>query len=85
MSVQPITPQRIREIKRSAKQLSRQNKALSYMQCLDVVCRDQMGLRHFHEAQKLAKKHRSLPQSTNNTASPWILYLQACQDAYCEI
>ena len=91
MSVQPVTPQRIRELKRHARQLSRRSKDKTYMQCLDIICREQMGLRHFHEAQKLAARtgtHRTTKSTTDESrsnSSPWTLYLQACQEAYFEI
>ena len=94
MPVQPVTPQRIRELKRLAKQMSRSTADKTYMQCLDIVCREQMGLRHFHEAQKLAGKAvpcnsapadagLKVPLTTSDFS--WTEYLQACQDAYFEI
>ncbi|HIG43468.1 MAG: hypothetical protein ABGY96_23345 [bacterium] len=84
MPVQAVTPQRIREIKRQAKQLSRSTSDKTYMQCLDIVCRQEMGLRHYHEAQKLVGK---APRTSVRelAVSPWTLYLQACQDAYFEL
>jgi len=63
----------------------------SYMQCLDQVCKD-MGLRHFHEAQKLALSHpvllgekvaKAVPSC--NTIGLQQMYLHACQDVYFEI
>ena len=83
MSVQAVTPQRIKEIKRRAKQLSRSTSDKTYMQCLDIVCREEMGVRHFHEAQKLAGKYKTTHRTQPESA--WTLYLQACQDAYFEI
>jgi hypothetical protein len=87
VSVQGVTPQRIKEIKRRAKQLSRSTSDKTYMQCLDIVCREEMGLRHFHEAQKLASKnsHETGPQFQAEASSPWTQYLQACQEAYFEL
>ena len=97
----PVNPQRIKEIKRRAKQMSRSVPDQTYMQCLDIVCREQMGLRHFHHAQKLAAKKIQQPRSSkpfssnsgsskpgsskNEQESPWTLYLQACQEAYFEL
>ena len=87
MSVQAVTPQRIKEIKRRAKQLSRSTSDKTYMQCLDIVCREEMGLRHFHEAQRLASKAPAVPgvQPAAEPMPAWTQYLQACQDAYFEI
>jgi hypothetical protein len=85
MSVQGVTPQRIKEIKRRAKQLSRTTSDKTYMQCLDIVCREEMGLRHFHEAQQLARKARPETGAKSDSGSPWTQYLQACQEAYFEI
>ena len=85
--MQAVTPQRLKEIKRRAKQLSRSVSDKTYMQCLDIVCRQEMGLRHYHEAQKLAGKAPKMPDQEVGvkTTSPWTLYLQACQDAYFEL
>ena len=80
-----INPQQIVAIKRQARAMSRQSSSKTYMQCLDIVCRESLGVRHFHEAQKLAKKHVQPPNPQDVTPSPWTLYLQACQDAYVEI
>ena len=59
------------------------------MQCLDIVCRDDLGVRHFHEARKLATKTTNTIDDTRDVNNPWQFYLQnylqACQDSYFEI
>jgi len=97
LPLKTVTPLEIKAIKRRAKQLTKQlaeqsggeGPAKSYMQCLDIICQEEMGLRHFHEAQKLASQRvsaRSAAQSSSQSSeSPWTLYLQACQDSYFEI
>lgn len=83
-----ITETQLRSVKRRAKQLSRSRRDVTYMQCLDIVCQEDFGLRHFHQAQQLAS--RKAPSTASvNTAEPssaaWTLYLQACQDSYFEL
>ena len=79
----------IRQVKRIAKAMARSSADKSYMQCLDSVCQDQLGLRHFHEAkqwskrypQRLASKLQSLTQARDDQD----MYLMACQDVYFEL
>lgn len=66
-------------IKRKAKQLSRSQTGMTYMQWLDRVAHETLGVRHYHEARRLASRGR--PQSA---PSPLLLYLEACQASYFE-
>lgn len=72
-----ITEQQLIGIKRRAKRLSRADKSKTYMQHLDVVCQDQLGVDRFQDASQQAVK--------GEPVTPLSLYLQACQDAYFEI
>ena len=88
VTIQHITETQLRSVKRRAKLLSRSRQDVSYMQCLDIVCQEDWGLRHFHQAQKLVTRKPS--NKTNvprgeQSHSAWTLYLQACQDAYFEL
>lgn len=84
-----VTAVQIKDIKRKAKALARARDDKSYMQCLDIVCQQDWGLRHFHEAQKLAENSpeqiNQQHQQPNQHQSAWTLYLQACQESYFEI
>ncbi len=73
----PITEQQLVGIKRRAKRLSREDKSKTYMQHLDAVCQDQLGVNRFQDARQSAIK--------GDSVTPLSWYLQACQDAYFEI
>ncbi|MFT7689044.1 MAG: hypothetical protein ACI9FB_004410 [Candidatus Azotimanducaceae bacterium] len=79
----------IKKIKQSAKALAKHSQDKSYMQCLDSVCQDQLGLRHFHEAQQWAKhypeKLASKLHFVNVSRDVQDMYLSACQDVYFEL
>lgn len=79
MSEQIITEQHLKRLKRQAKLRSRADKSKSYMQHLDVVCEEALGLQRFQDAKALAGSESRQP------ISPLSLYLQACQDAYFEL
>jgi hypothetical protein len=76
-TVTRITEKQLIGIKRRAKQLSRQDKTRTYMQHLDFVCQEQLGVGRFQDASKQAVRAEPV--------TPLSLYLQACQDAYFEI
>lgn len=80
-----ITRADIGTIKRRAKQLSRLNTGKSYMQHLDVLARDMFGVRHYHEARKVAERGQTTVSPAPKVVSPLVLYFHACQDAYFEI
>ena len=85
---QHITETQLRSVKRRAKQLSRSRQDVTYMQCLDIVCQDDFGLRHFHQAQKLVTRKQPVTANVapgEQSHSAWTLYLQACQDSYFEL
>ncbi len=75
MSDRIITERHIRSLKRRAKQRSRENKQLSYMQHLDVISEETYGQK-FKEVQATSHLH------AGPTVGPMSFYLQACQDAY---
>lgn len=77
MSFQPITERQLSAVKRRAKQMSRDDKSRTYMQHLDVVCQEQLGVNRFHDASKRSVRGES--------TTPLSFYLQACQEAYFEI
>jgi len=76
-TVTRITEKQLSGIKRQAKQLSRQDQTRTYMQYLDLVCQQQLGVGRFQDASKQAVR--------DEPVTPLSLYLQACQDAYFEI
>ena len=78
MSEHIISPRDLQAVKRQAKQRSRNDKTLSYMQHLDAVSADLFGC-SFQDV-----RHRSQIQQKQSN-SPISLYLQACQDAYLEL
>lgn len=79
-----INPHSIRLVKRRARELSRLESGRTYMQHLDAVARDLLGVRHFHEARQLAT--RVTPQEMSAAiTSPLTWYLTACQESYFEI
>lgn len=75
MSDRIITERHIRSLKRHAKQRSRLDKNLSYMQHLDVVSEEIYG-KKFRDIQ--ANNQVNVAQALG----PMSFYLQACQDAY---
>jgi len=77
MSSQPITERQLSAVKRRAKQISRDDKSRTYMQHLDVVCQEQLGINRFHDANKMSVR--------GEPTTPLSFYLQACQEAYFEI
>ena len=77
MSSQPITERQLSAVKRRAKQISRDDKSRTYMQHLDVVCQEQLGINRFHDANKMSVR--------GEQTTPLSFYLQACQEAYFEI
>ena len=82
MSVITLNNEDLRAVKRQAKFRARQNPALSYMQHLDIVAREMLGVRHFHEARKRVDR---APAQDYHSSTPWMLYLQACQESYFDI
>jgi hypothetical protein len=54
MSLQPITERQLSAVKRRAKQMSRDDKSRTYMQHLDVICQEQLGVSRFQDASKMA-------------------------------
>jgi hypothetical protein len=88
VTAQHITETQLRKVKRRAKLLSRARHDVTYMQCLDIVCQEDLGLRHFHQAQQLATRKPSAASNetqVEQSHSAWTLYLQACHDAYFEL
>jgi len=77
MSFQPITERQLSAVKRRAKQRSRDDKSRTYMQHLDVICQEQLGISRFQDANKVAVR--------GEPTTPLSFYLQACQEAYFEI
>jgi len=79
----------IKQIKQNAKALARRSSDRSYMQCLDSICQEQLGLRHFHEAQQWAKLYperlAAKLQSIYAPLNVQDMYLSACQDVYFEL
>ncbi len=68
-------------IKREAKALKKAGGSMTYMQYLDQVARDRYGVRHFHEAQILARKQLSTPAPALTPAQH---YLHSMQEYYLD-
>ena len=79
MSEHIITERDLRSVKRQAKQRSRTDKSLTYMQHLDAVSQELHGY-SFAEARNLTHAGQ-----VNGQLSSVSLYMQACQDAYFDL
>lgn len=71
----------IASIKREAKALKKAGGSMTYMQYLDQVSRQQYGVRHFHEAQVLARR---LGSATQACLTPAQHYLHSLQEYYLD-
>ena len=88
MSRQVINATTLREVKRRARKLTRDVSEKSYMQYLDQVAQDYLGVRHYHEARVRCGDAQDPIQPgvqtpVNNT--PMAFYLRSCQEYYLEL
>jgi len=73
--------QTLRQIKRKARHLTRTLREKTYMQYLDQVSREQLSVRHYHEA-RLRLRDQSTSELQPNSMA---FYLSICQEYYLDI
>jgi|APSaa5957512535_1039671.scaffolds.fasta_scaffold133264_1 hypothetical protein len=88
MSRQVINATTLREVKRRARKLTRNVSEKSYMQYLDQVAQDYLGVRHYHEARVRSKPSviaRPETEEAVTTNTPMAFYLRSCQEYYLDL
>ena len=87
MSRQVINTATLREVKRRARELTRNVSDKSYMQYLDQVAREYLGVRHYHEARVRSESQIRTQANAQQPAinTPMAFYLRSCQEYYLDL
>ena len=87
MSRQVINTTTLREVKRRARELTRNVSEKSYMQYLDQVAREYLGVRHYHEARVRCESRTRVQPGDREPAinTPMAFYLRSCQEYYLDL